>query len=658
MKRHSVTIAIPAYNEAQSLPHIFANLLAQQAPELKIQNIFVYSDGSSDETAAVVRQFHKKHALIKLIDGRSRKGKNFRVGQIFRSCRTEFLVVLDADVGLVGDSFISSLVAPLISHPQKVMSVAHQEPLRSDSISGRILYSIFKLWDYIRLEIPNYDHVHNFYGAATAYRSSFARRLPATPPLLDTRDHIYSHAKAVDGFYYCRNTQIVYWPPTTFADYLKISRRSFARSKHSPLPLSYKIKGLSKAFMHDPLYTPIGLIISFAFGKLAPYVKPNKTPYWDIVKSSKKSLLPRLVISSYDDLGNPYYSGGGAVAVHEVASRLSSQFNIVVLTANFPGAKDYVEEQVSYRHVGFSRLGPKFGQLAFQMYMLYYARLLNYSLWVESFTPPFSVSLLPLVAKKPVVGLAHMLSAADMQRKYHLPFPVIERLGLQLYRHVISPSAYYSRLIKKLSPRSNVITIPNGVNPLPLSNGKVIKRKYISFLGRIEVNQKGLDLLLRAYKDFSRHSPYHLQIAGSGDAAEVIKLRQLIAQLRLDSRVHLLGRIGEREKIDFFKSSLVLAAPSRYETFSLSALEGLSSGVPYICFNIPGLHWLPENCGYKVKPYSWRLYSKSLSKICSHAGLRQAFSSQALKEAKKFTWESSSHAYANYLSQILKHEQA
>ena len=58
-------------------------------------------------------------------------------------------------------------------------------------------------------------------------------------------------------------------------------------------------------------------------------------------------------------------------------------------------------------------------------------------LWIESLTPPVSASLLPLTARRPVLALVQMLSGADMQRRYGLPFEAVERRGLRLYRHFV-----------------------------------------------------------------------------------------------------------------------------------------------------------------------------------------------------------------------------
>ncbi|MBX7180163.1 MAG: glycosyltransferase, partial [Saprospiraceae bacterium] len=122
---------------------------------------------------------------------------------------------------------------------------------------------------------------------------------------------------------------------------------------------------------------------------------------------------------NYDDIKNPYYGGGGALAVHEVAKRLAArQHEVLVLTGKYPGCKDEIIDGVQYKRIGFHLLDARVGQLAFHFSLPWYAARLQYDIWVESFTPPFSTALLPLFTNKPVVGLTHLLGGKAMKLKY------------------------------------------------------------------------------------------------------------------------------------------------------------------------------------------------------------------------------------------------
>ncbi|MCL5774634.1 MAG: glycosyltransferase, partial [Patescibacteria group bacterium] len=239
----------------------------------------------------------------------------------------------------------------------------------------------------------------------------------------------------------------------------------------------------------------------------------------------------RIIFSNYDDVRNPHYGGGGALAVHEIAKRLAGDFNVTVLTGKYRNCRNETIDGVNYERIGANIFGPKIGQLIFQIALSFYARRKKYDLWVESFTPPFSTSFLPLFTKKPVIGLAHTLAGKDAARKYKLPFHFIEKQGLKVYQNFIAVSKFVKTEILAANPKAQVHVIPNGVD-WPETKRQPLG-EYILFLGRMEVDQKGLDLLLKAYCQILDKVNFPLYIAGAGTAKEESKLKKLINSLGL-----------------------------------------------------------------------------------------------------------------------------
>ena len=296
---------------------------------------------------------------------------------------------------------------------------------------------------------------------------------------------------------------------------------------------------------------------------------------------------PKIIFSNYDDLKNPDYGGGGAVAIHEIAKRLTNKFEVTVITGSYEGAAEELVDNVLYKRIKTHYFGAKIGQLIFHFLLPFYATYQKYDLWIESFTPPFSTSFLPIFTSKPVIGLVHMLSGEDMSRKYKIPFYLIEKIGLKTYGHFIVLNEETKAKIKNINRKSRIKIMPNGVH-LPRML-KARDKKHILFIGRIEVNQKGLDLLLKAYSLISEKINYKLAIAGTGIDNELNKLKNMIASLNLKDRVEMLGRIKGAKKDDAFKKAAFVVMSSRFETFPLVALEALSYNLPIVSFNIGGL---------------------------------------------------------------------
>ena len=360
---------------------------------------------------------------------------------------------------------------------------------------------------------------------------------------------------------------------------------------------------------------------------------------------------PTLIISNYDSLTNPYYAGGGAVAIHEVAKRLTRSFLVTVITAAHPHSKNKMLDRVKYVHIGPTFVGPRLGQLIFLALLPFFAIKEKYAIWVESFTPPFASLFLNLFTQKPVIGLTHLLPALDMERKYHLPFHLIENLILKSRQRFIVLSHELAHYVKKINPTARITIIPNGVY-LP-KIAKNTSPAHILFIGRLEFNQKGLDLLLSAYAKAASKSIPHLLIAGSGSSSDVSQIRTLINSYGLGAKVKLVGKIHGARRDAIYRNSLFVILPSRYEAFSLVALETLSYGLPLLCFNITGLKWIPKTACCKVPAFNVQKLSQAITSLSTHPILRRSIGKKALLQAKKYNWDAVGKKFQTTLLQAL-----
>jgi len=90
----SVTVLIPAYNEAQNIASTIQNKLDQDYPRDQLE-IVVISDGSTDGTDDIVREFSSQD--VRLIRREQREGKAAGLNEGVRSARGEVLVFSDAN---------------------------------------------------------------------------------------------------------------------------------------------------------------------------------------------------------------------------------------------------------------------------------------------------------------------------------------------------------------------------------------------------------------------------------------------------------------------------------------------------------------------------------------------------------------------------------
>jgi glycosyltransferase involved in cell wall biosynthesis len=93
-----VTLVIPAYNEAESLPHLFAEIDRVCQSEGIDYSVLVIDDGSRDETFAAVKKGHEANSRVSGIRFRSNRGKAAALAEGFRRADGDILITMDADL--------------------------------------------------------------------------------------------------------------------------------------------------------------------------------------------------------------------------------------------------------------------------------------------------------------------------------------------------------------------------------------------------------------------------------------------------------------------------------------------------------------------------------------------------------------------------------
>ena len=93
--RPSVTVCIAVYNGASFIEGKVRSLLDQEYPPDKLE-ILVYSDGSTDETEAMVTAWATREPRVRLLRGERRLGKPTGLNRMREAARGELLLITDA----------------------------------------------------------------------------------------------------------------------------------------------------------------------------------------------------------------------------------------------------------------------------------------------------------------------------------------------------------------------------------------------------------------------------------------------------------------------------------------------------------------------------------------------------------------------------------
>lgn len=303
-KQQTVTVALPVHNEAENIAALLDALSSQKFTNIALARIIIYADGSTDNTVKIVKDKMRTNSCIELIEDEVQRGKFYRLNQIYKANGSDALIILDADIGIIGDDFIENFAMEIISDDEAMLVSAHELPIKPKDFTGRIIAATYTMWDHVRWSVPDCDHVQNLYNRATAYRGSFAKELWIPDEATEERLYLYLMAKKTNGFRYSRKVRIFYLPVGTVHDYLKLSERAFGRPQpavnkavgydatyHYNIPRRYKLWGIIKSFTNDPFYTAIAFFMGIWLSRTVLKRETEDSPMWERSASSKKKIV-------------------------------------------------------------------------------------------------------------------------------------------------------------------------------------------------------------------------------------------------------------------------------------------------------------------------------------------------------------------------------
>jgi glycosyltransferase involved in cell wall biosynthesis len=158
----------------------------------------------------------------------------------------------------------------------------------------------------------------------------------------------------------------------------------------------------------------------------------------------------------------------------------------------------------------------------------------------------------------------------------------------------------------------------------------------ITYVGRV-TDDKGIPILLEAFRSVCASAPVHLVVAGDGHALD--GLRAAAADL---PRVHLLGRIPPPDVAGLLAASDVFAHPSRCsEGLPRAVLEAAAAGLPIVATPQGGTREVIRSAeeGLLVPPGDVTALAGALERLACEPALRQALGDAARRSVQeRFDW--------------------
>jgi glycosyltransferase involved in cell wall biosynthesis len=224
-------------------------------------------------------------------------------------------------------------------------------------------------------------------------------------------------------------------------------------------------------------------------------------------------------------------------------------------------------------------------------------------------------------------------------------FMLIEAVYPKFFRNAIAVSA---ALKGKFGIGAAGAVIPNGFEPALLA-GEAAESGYVLFLGRLHINQKGLDMLLDSLKHIAKK--FKLVIAGGGkDEAGV---RKMFGACINSGEVDFAGFVRDERKEALLKNCSFMVFPSRYEGQPLTLLEAAACGKPVIVSDIPELKCAVDaGFGISFRTGSADDLGGKINFLLENDALRKEMGRKAREYAKNFSWDKIALDYERFLIKV------
>lgn len=179
------------------------------------------------------------------------------------------------------------------------------------------------------------------------------------------------------------------------------------------------------------------------------------------------------------------------------------------------------------------------------------------------------------------------------------------------------------------------LTIYNGVDvnkyaeALPFTDYHK-SRKVVTMVAGFRY-QKDQDTLIRAMQHLPKEK-YELWLVGDGERRG--DLETLVATLRLNDQVKFWGVRGDVPSL--LKRSDVVVMSSHYEGLSLSNIEGMSVGKPFIASDVDGLHEMTNGAGLLFTHGDDKQLAELIQILMGDCVLYKQIATQCLHRAKQY----------------------
>lgn len=352
---------------------------------------------------------------------------------------------------------------------------------------------------------------------------------------------------------------------------------------------------------------------------------------------------------NWKDILNPE-KGGAEIYTYEIAKRLVKKgYSVTLFTSKFKGCKK--EEFVD--NIKIVREG---GKITVYLKAINFCKK-NYTKFDiiidEINTIPF---LTPKFAKNvKVIALIHQLAKEFWFYETSFPinligYHILEPKLLKYYVNIptITVSNSTKTDLEKLGFKK-IFVVHNGLNVKPLNKiPEKYKQPVIIFVGRMKKAKKPQDVI-KAFKIVKKEvGNVILWMVGDG------YLRKKLEKISKET-IKFFGYVSNKTKNELIKKAWVIAVPGVREGWGQVVTDANALGTPAVGYNIPGLKDSIKH-GYNgiLVETNPEALAEGIIEILTNNNLRKKLSRNAIKWAKKFSWDKSAKQFEKIIKSVVE----
>ena len=301
MKKTTVSVGIPAFNEEANIAYLLRALLADSSKGVSLKEVIIVSDGSTD--ASVVRARSVNDRRIKIINRKQRLGIVATQNELLRHVQGDILVMLDADVIPVQSDFLDRITEPIRRNRNIGLVGAATIPLRPQTVFERVITNSHYMKQYIYKQINGGHNVYLCHGRARAFAKALYEKLHWVN---NCPEDAYSYFACITRgfkFSYTIKAGVYFRSPQILEGHVKQSTRFVAgikkikkifgielAQKEYKIPRLLFMRSLIKYLWRNPFSTPAYLLLTL-YIRLAYTNDRVYRSQFSVSQSSKRIVL-------------------------------------------------------------------------------------------------------------------------------------------------------------------------------------------------------------------------------------------------------------------------------------------------------------------------------------------------------------------------------